>query len=449
MTTKSNMSSREMIDACMQHSLFSWSATAKVDPIPIARAQGIYLYGPEGQRWIDFNSQLMSVNIGHGHPKVVQAIQEQAATLAYAYPGMATEIRARLSLRLAELLPGDLNTFFYTLGGAEANENAIKAVRMFTGRHKILVRHRSYHGATNGAITLTGDPRRWPTEPGMPGVIRVMDPKPYEFSFGNTDEEIVANNLRYLEEIIQYEGPKNIAAMFIETVTGTNGILPPPKGYLKGLKALLEKHGILLVCDEVMCGGGRTGKLFAFEHGDIVPDICTMAKGLTSSYLPLGVMAVSDRIANHFRENVFWGGLTYNAHPLCMSCALAAINVIIDEKLVENSARMGEVMRGHMARLAAKHRCVKEHRNIGLFGCIELRKNSAGERLVPYAGSHPVMAKLGKFLRENGLFTVLQWSMVMCNPPLTIDEQQMAESFDIIDRGLALVDEVFEGVFEG
>jgi taurine--2-oxoglutarate transaminase len=276
-----------------------------------------------------------------------------------------------------------------------------------------------------------------------------MDPKPYEFSFGNTDEEIVANNLRYLEEIIQYEGPKNIAAMFIETVTGTNGILPPPKGYLKGLKALLEKHGILLVCDEVMCGWGRTGKLFAFEHGDIVPDICTMAKGLTSSYLPLGVMAVSDRIANHFRENVFWGGLTYNAHPLCMSCALAAINVIIDEKLVENSARMGEVMRGHMARLAAKHRCVKEHRNIGLFGCIELRKNSAGERLVPYAGSHPVMAKLGKFLRENGLFTVLQWSMVMCNPPLTIDEQQMAESFDIIDRGLALVDEVFEGVFEG
>ena len=444
MTTKSNMSSREMIDACMQHSLFSWSATAKVDPIPIARAQGIYLYGPEGQRWIDFNSQLMSVNIGHGHPKVVQAIQEQAATLAYAYPGMATEIRARLSLRLAELLPGDLNTFFYTLGGAEANENAIKAVRMFTGRHKILVRHRSYHGATNGAITLTGDPRRWPTEPGMPGVIRVMDPKPYEFSFGNTDEEIVANNLRYLEEIIQYEGPKNIAAMFIETVTGTNGILPPPKGYLKGLKALLEKHGILLVCDEVMCGWGRTGKLFAFEHGDIVPDICTMAKGLTSSYLPLGVMAVSDRIANHFRENVFWGGLTYNAHPLCMSCALAAINVIIDEKLVENSAHMGLVMDRHMRRLAAKHRCVREHRNIGLFGTIELRKNAKGDRLVPYAGTHPVMGQLGKFLRDNGLFTLLQLNLVMCNPPLTINEQQMAESFDIIDRGLDLVDAVFE-----
>ncbi len=440
-----HMGSREMIDACMNHSLFSWSATGKVDPIPVSRAEGIYLHGPEGQKWIDWNSQLMSVNIGHGHPKVIKAIQDQAAQLAYAYPGMATEIRARLSLRLAELVPGDLNTFFYTLGGAEANENAIKAARLFTGRQKILARYRSYHGATNGAISLTGDPRRWPTEPGMPGVVRVMDPKPYDFSFGTSDEEIVRNNLTYLEEVIQYEGPKNIAAMFIETVTGTNGILPPPKGYLKGLKALLEKHGILLVTDEVMCGFGRTGKLFAFEHGGIVPDICTMAKGLTSSYMPLGVMAVSDRIANHFRENVFWGGLTYNAHPMCMAAALAAVNVLVDEGMIENAALMGDVMHGHMERLARKHRCVKEHRNIGLFGTIELRRNSAGDRIVPYAGSHPAMAKLGKFYKENGLFTVLQWSTVMCNPPLCINEAQMAEGFDIVDRGLDIVDQAFEG----
>ncbi len=439
-----SMSSREMVDTCLKHSLFSWSATGKVDPIPIAGARGIYLYGPEGQRWIDFNSQLMSVNIGHGHPRVIAAIQEQAAKLAYAYPGMATEIRARLSTRLAELVPGDLNTFFYTLGGAEANENAIKAVRMFTGRHKILVRYRSYHGATNGAISLTGDPRRWPTEPGMPGVVRVMDPRPYEFSFGTSDAEIVANNLRYLEEIIQYEGPKNIAAMFIETVTGTNGILPPPAGYLQGLKSLLEKHGILLVCDEVMCGFGRTGKLFAFEHGGIVPDICTMAKGLTSSYLPLGVMALSDRIANHFRENVFWGGLTYNAHPLCLASALAAVNVLVEEGMIENAAQMGEIMRGHMERMAARHRSVREFRQIGLFGTIELRKNAKGERLVPYAGSHPAMAQLGKFLKENGLFTVLQWSMVMCNPPLCINEAEMAEAFEIIDRGLEITDAAFE-----
>jgi len=357
---------------------------------------------------------------------------------------MATEIRARLSLKLAEIVPGNLNTFFYALGGAEANENAIKAARLYTGRHKILVRHRSYHGGTHGAITLTGDPRRWPSEPGMPGVVRVLDPRPYEFSFGTTDAEIVANNLTYLEEVIAYEGPQNIAAMFIETVTGTNGILPPPEGYLQGLKALLAKHGILLVCDEVMCGFGRTGRLFAFEHGGIVPDIVTMAKGLTSSYLPLGVMALSDPIAEHFRANVFWGGLTYNAHPMCLAAALAAIEVLIDEGMIENAARMGEVMRRHMARLKSRHRCIKEHRNLGLFGTIELQKNVRGERLVPYAGSHPIMPKLGAFLKENGLFTVLQWNLVMCNPPLCIDEAQMAEAFEIIDRGLDLVDEVVE-----
>ncbi len=436
------MSSKEMVEACTKYSLFSWSATGKVDPMPIARAEGIYLYSPEGQRWLDFNSQLMSVNIGHAHPKVIEAITKAAETLIYVYPGMASEPRARLSMRLAELVPGDLNTFFYTLGGAEANENAIKAARLFTGRQKILTRHRSYHGATHGAMSLTGDPRRWPNEPGMVGVVRVLDPHPYDYSFGKTEEEIVANNLVYLEEIIQYEGPHTIAAMFIETMTGTNGILPPPKGYLQGLKALLEKYGILLVCDEVMCGWGRTGKLFAFEHGGIVPDILTMAKGLTSSYMPLGVMAVSDRIAKHFQDNVFWGGLTYNAHPMCLATALAVIDVLEEEKLVENSARMGEVMTGHMARLQAKHKCVREHRNLGLFGIIELQKNTRGERLVPYAGSHPVMGKLGRFFRDNGLFAVLQWGGVMCNPPLTINEAQLAEAFEIVDRGLSIVDEV-------
>ena len=405
-----------MNELCLKHSLFSWSATGKVDPLPIARAEGVYLYSPEGQRWIDWNSQLMSVNIGHGHPHVVEAIAQQARTLTFAYPGMATEIRAKLSKRLAALCPGDINTFFYTLGGAEANENAIKAARQFSGRHKILVRYRSYHGATHGVISLTGDPRRWPNEPGMNGVVRVMDPWPYDYSFGTNDEEIVANNLRYLEEVIQYENPKNIAAMFIETVTGTNGILPPPQGYLSGLKALLDKYGILLVCDEVMAGWGRTGKLFAFEHGGIVPDIVTMAKGLTS-----------------------------NAHPMCLAAADAVIDVIENERLVENSARMGEVMRGHMERLKAKHPSVLTHRNIGLFGTIELRRNSKNERLVPYAGAHPVIGKLNKFFRDNGLFTVISQSLVMCNPPLCIDEAQMAEGFEIVDRGLSLVDEVFEG----
>ncbi len=441
------MNSQEMIDLCLKHSLFSWAATGKVDPLPIARAEGIYLYSPEGKRWIDFNSQLMSVNIGHSHPKVIEAIKKQADTLLYAYPGMATEVRARLSERLAELVPGDLNTFFYTLGGAEANENAIKAARLFTGRHKILARYRSYHGATHGAISLTGDPRRWPNEPGMSGVVRVMDPRPYNYSFGDTDAAVVANNLTYLDEVLQYEGPKTIAAMIIETVTGTNGILPPPPGYLTGLKAILDRHGILLICDEVMCGWGRTGRLFAFQHAEapgISPDIVTMAKGLTSSYMPLGVMALSDRVAAHFRENVFWGGLTYNAHPMCLAAALAAVDVLVNEGMVENAAKMGGVMRGHMAALARKHPCVREHRNIGLFGLIELRKNSRNELLVPFNGSHPVMAKLGRFFRDDGLFTVIQGSGIMCNPPLCITEPQMAEAFAIIDRGLSIVDDVFD-----
>jgi taurine---2-oxoglutarate transaminase len=439
------MNSDEMIDLCTKHSLFSWSATGKVDPLPIARAEGVYLYSPEGKRWLDWNSQLMSVNIGHGHPKVIEAIQKQASTLIYAYPGMATEVRAVLSKKLAALVPGDINTFFYTLGGAEANENAIKAARLFTGRHKIIARYRSYHGATHGVMSLTGDPRRWPNEPGMAGIVRVMDPVPYDYSFGGNDAEIVANNLRYLEEVIQFEGPHTIAAMFIETVTGTNGILIPPKGYLEGLKKLLEKYGILLVCDEVMCGWGRTGKLFAFEHGNIVPDIVTMAKGLTSSYMPLGVMGLSDRIAAHFRENVFWGGLTYNAHPMCLAAAVAVVDVMIDEKMIENAARLGPVMDEHMKRLAKKHKSVRTHRNIGLFGLIEVRKNDKNERLVPYAGAHPVMGKLLKFFKENGLFTVTQWSTIMCNPPLCITDAQLQEGFDIVDRGLDLIDEVFEG----
>ena len=302
-----SMTPEEIVDLCKEHSMFSWAKGNAVNPWPIAGAEGVYMYGPDGEKILDFNSQLMSVNIGHGHPKVRAAMKAQIDHLLYVWPGAATEIRARVSRKLSALVPGNLNTFFYTLGGAEANENAIKAARMYTGRQKILARYRSYHGATNGCMQLTGDPRRLANEPGMPGVVHVMDPDPYDFSFGENAAEKVARNLQYLEEVIMYEGPETIAAMFIETVTGTNGILPPPEGYLAGLRALLDKYGILLVCDEVMCGFGRTGAMFAFEHGGIVPDILTMAKGLTSSYAPLGCMAVSDPIAAHFKENVFWG----------------------------------------------------------------------------------------------------------------------------------------------
>ncbi len=434
------MNSKEMIEGCKDHTMWSWAKGNDVSPLPVARAEGIYMYTPEGERIIDFNSQLMSVNIGHGHPKVREAMKRQIDELLYVYPGAATAPRARLSKRLAAMLPGDLDTCFFTLGGAEANENAIKAARLYTGRTKILSRYRSYHGATNACMQLTGDPRRLYSEPGMPGVVRVMDPVPYDYSFGSTDAERVANNLRYLEEVITYEGPQTIAAMFVETVTGTNGILPPPEGYLPGLKALLEKYGILLVCDEVMCGFGRTGKMFAVEHYGVVPDIITLAKGLTSSYAPLGCMAVRAPIAKHFAENVFWGGLTYNAHCLGLATAEAVLDVMEEEKLVERAAHMGEVMHGHMARLKAEHPCVRTHRNLGLFGIVKLQDKD-GNRIAPYNGTHPAMAALGKHFRDNGLFTFVRWDGFMCNPPLIITEEQMAEAFEIIDRGLSIVDQ--------
>lgn len=438
------MDSNTIIDLCKKHTLYSWSKGEAVDPIPVARAEGVYFYTPEGHRFLDFNSQQMSVLIGHGHPKVIAAIKRQLDELVYACPSTATAVRARVGQQLADLLPGDINTFFFTLGGAEANENAVRAARLFSGRQKILSRYRSYHGGTNLTMQLTGDPRRWANEPGTPGIVRVLDPEPYDYSFGRTDEERTQNNLRYLEEVIQYEGPHTIAAMIIETVTGTNGILPPPKGYLAGLRRLLDRYGILLICDEVMCGFGRTGKMFAFEHGDILPDMVTMAKGLTSSYLPLGAVGMRDPIAQHFQKNVFWGGLTYNAHALSLAAAEACLQVMQEERLVENAARLEPVMRAEMDRLKAKHRSVKACRAIGLFGMIDLQRDRNGTPLAPYNGSHPVMAALSQFFRKEGLYTFLRWGSFMCNPPLCIAESQLREGFAIIDRGLDLVDAIVE-----
>ncbi len=439
------MNTEEMKQLCKAHTLYTWSRSNDVDPLPIVRAEGSWLYTSDGQKILDFNSQLMSVNIGHSHPKVLEAMKRQIDELQFVYPQTATPVRARLGKLLADITPGDINTFFFTLGGAEANENAVRAAKLFTGRQKILSRYRSYHGGTNMTMQLTGDPRRWPNEPGMPGVIRVMDPRPYEFSFGVTEEEQTANNLKYLEEVIQYEGPHTIAAMIIETVTGTNGVLPPPKGYLKGLRALLDKYGILLICDEVMAGFGRTGKWYAFEHGDIVPDMVTTAKGLTSSYAPLGCVGFRDHIADFFRQNVFWGGLTYNSHPVCLATAEAVIRVMQDEGIVERAAEMQHVMRAEMDRLQEKHVSVAEGRCIGLFGMIDLRKNSKGELLAPYNGSHPAMGKLAAFFRDNGLFTFVRWANFTCNPPLNITEEDLRYGFSIVDRGLEITDAAFEG----
>ena len=290
------MTGQEIVDLTKKHTLFEWSAQSKVDPIPVARAKGIYFWTPEGKRFIDFNSQLMSVNIGHGDERVIRAITEQASVLAYANPFMATEPRARLGAKLAEITPGDIDTFFFTNGGAEANENAIKIARFFTGRHKIMVRYRSYHGATAGAISLTGDPRRWAAEPGIPGVVRVLDP----YHGIERGWESAETSLAMIEEIIQFEGPQTIAAFILEIVTGTNGILVPPDGYIEGVRRLCDKYGILMMADEVMSGFGRTGKWFAVDHWKVVPDLLCMAKGLTSSYIPLGAVGMRQHIAQTF-----------------------------------------------------------------------------------------------------------------------------------------------------
>jgi taurine--2-oxoglutarate transaminase len=439
------MDAKEMIELSKKHTLFSWSATDAVDPTPVARAEGIYMYTPDGKRIIDFNSQMMSVLVGHHHPKVVAAMKKQLDTLIYAYPGAATEPRARLGKLMAEITPGDINTFFYTTGGAEANENAIRMARLFTGRQKIISRYRSYHGGTNATMQLTGDPRRWPNEPGGPGYIHVMDPVPYNYSFGTTDAERTEQNLKYLEEVIMYEGGHTIAAMIVESVTGTNGILVPPAGFFEGLHKLLKKNGILLICDEVMAGIGRTGKMYGFEHGNIVPDIVTMAKGLTSSYVPLGAVGVNDAIANHFRKNVYWGGLTYNAHPFALATAEACIRVTIDEGLVENSAKLGHVLRAETTRMKAKHPSMKEARNIGLFGIVELQKDTKGTPMAPYNGNSEAMTALAKFFKDNGLFTFVRWNTFMTNPPLVITEAQLKEALAIIDAGLDVTDKYVEG----
>src|ERR1700689_2101524 len=352
--TAPTMSGKEIVDLSRRHTLYEWSAQSKVDPIPVARAKGIYFYTPEGKRFIDFNSQLMSVNIGHGDERVIRAISEQAATLAYANPFMATEARARLGAKLAEITPGDIDTFFFTNGGADANENAIKLARFFTGRHKIIARYRSYHGATAGAISLTGDPRRWAAEPGIPGVIHVLDP----YHGIERGWESAESSLAMIEETIQLEGPQTIAAFILEPVTGTNGVLVPPDGYLQGGREICSKHGILMIADEVMAGFGRTGKWFAVEHWNVVPDLLTMAKGLTSTYLPLGAVGIRHHIAHYFQDKVFYGGLTYNSHPMGCAAALATIAVYEEDHLIDNAEKMGKVLKTFLSELAAKHRWV-------------------------------------------------------------------------------------------
>jgi taurine--2-oxoglutarate transaminase len=442
-----DISDSDILPLCLEHSFWTWSAQGKVAPIPIERAKGVYFWDVDGKKYLDFNSMVMCVNIGHGDERVINAIIEQARRLPFAGPPMATRPRAALGKLLSEITPGNLNTFLFTLGGADANENAIKLARAFTGRHKILARYRSYHGATAGAIAVTGDPRRVAWEPDvMPGVVHFLDPYRYRSTFHRanpdiTEADFAQDYLNHLEEIIQYEGPDTIAAVLLETVTGTNGIIIPPEGYLQGVRALCDRYGILLIADEVMSGFGRTGKWFAVEHWGVVPDLMTMAKGLTSAYAPLGAVAMRPEIAESFKERVYQSGLTYNAHPISLAAAIANIEVIQEDRLVERSAEMGAVLHRMLNDLGEQHPSVGEVRSIGLFGIIELvRDRRTKEPLASFNGSSAEMTAFRKFLLDHGVYLYTHWHTALIIPPLIITEEQLAEGFAVLDKALEITD---------
>jgi len=448
--------SDDILSKAIKHNLWTWTAQRKAEVLPVERAEGVYFWDTNGKRYLDFNSMVMCVNIGHGNSHVKEAMIQQIRELVFAGPHMATKPRALLGEKLASITPPGLTRFLYTLGGSDANENAVKVARDYTGRFKILTRYRSYHGATMGAMALTGDYRRLHWEPEtMPGVVHFLDPYAYRSPFfpdGSAVDPAVFSQayLDHLEEIITFEGPETIAAVLIETVTGTNGILIPPAGYLKGVRALCDKHKILLVTDEVMCGFGRTGKWFAFQHWDVVPDIITMAKGLTSGYAPLGAVAMKDEIAAIYDDRQFVGGMTYNGHPVSLAAALANIEVIEQEGLLENSTRRGETLRTLLAELKANHPCVGDVRSIGLFGAAELvRDRATKDPLSPGAKPlSPVMKRVKSYIQEHGVFMYNTFHTLLFIPPLIISDAQLREGFEVIDAALCIADQEIQAGLE-
>ena len=436
---------RQVVADAKQYVLHSWSVQDALDPIPVAGAEGRHFWDYDGKRYLDFASQLVNVSIGHQHPKVIAAIKDQAEKLCTIGPPMATEPRSTLARMLADQTPGDLTMSFFTNGGAEANENAIKLARWYTGRHKVIARYRSYHGATGGAITLTGDPRRWPAEPGIPGVVRMLDPYTYRCPAGHPDPCPVCTGAPHLEEILQYEGANTVAAVILETITGTNGVIVPPDGYLQAIRGVCDRHGILLITDEVMAGFGRTGKWFAVENWDVVPDILTVAKGINSGYVPLGAMVVREPIADWVRDKYFAGGLTYSGHPLACASAIASIEAFKEEGIVENAAEMGGLFAEELRALQERHPSVGEVRGLGCFWGIELVKDrGTREPLVPFNATGEAfapVARLSKAALERGLYLMTHWNVVMVCPPLTITSEEIEEGIAILDEALAVADE--------
>jgi len=431
-----------------RHVIYSWQVQGKGKPIILERADGIHIWDADGRRYIDFCSGLLSVNIGHGNQHVINAMKSQMEKCNYVGTMFATEPKAKLASMIAEVMPGDLNHVFFTNAGAEAVENAIKAARWVTGRHKVYSRWRSYHGATAGAITLTGDPRRWAAEPGIPGVVKYFGPYCYRCPYGYEDESSCSLQcLDTLKTQIMLDGPRTIAAIFMEPIVGTNGIIVPPRAYVQGVRELCDEHGILLISDEVMAGWGRSGKWFGIDHFDVVPDIIVTAKGLTSSYIPLGAMVWNKRVHDHFCEHPFVGGLTYGGHALACSAGVANIEVYKAEGLVEKSRVNGEYFHQKLLELRDKHPSVGDARCKGLWACLELTSNR--KKKAPLAGFADsrmnVSGELVRRLYEMGLHLFVKWDFVFMAPPLIITREQLDEAVGLIDKALEYTDSLVEG----
>jgi taurine--2-oxoglutarate transaminase len=433
------------------HVFHSWSAQDSLDPTVIAGGEGSWFWDESGKRYLDFSSQLVNLNLGHQHPRVVQAIQEQAATLCTVAPSFANGTRSEAARLIAEIAPGDLNHVFFTNGGAEANEHAIRMARLTTGRHKILSQYRSYHGATNGAITLTGDPRRWASEPAMLGVVRFAGPYPYRSSFyASSPEEECARALAHVDELLMLEGPQTVAAILVETVVGTNGILVPPDGYLAGLRERCDRHGIMLICDEVMSGFGRCGEWFAADRWGVVPDLITFAKGVNSGYVPLGGVIMSPRIREAFGSRVYPGGLTYSGHPLACAAAVATIAAMHDEEIIPRTRRLGEEhVRPRLSKMQERHPSIGEVRGLGMFWAIELvRDRDTKEMLVPFNASGPdaaPMAAVAAACKERGLWPFTHFNRIHVVPPLVTTPEDLSLGLDILDEVLDVADQYYTG----
>ncbi|HEX5598043.1 MAG TPA: aspartate aminotransferase family protein [Micromonosporaceae bacterium] len=435
----------------MEHVFYPWSAQGSINPLSVVRTAGSYFWDDAGRRYLDFSSQLVNVNIGHQHPRLVAAIQEQAARMSTIAPSFANDMRSEAARLIAELAPGEGNRVFFTNGGAEATENAIRMARLYTGRHKVLSTYRSYHGATATAITATGDPRRWPNEPTALGVVHFWGPYPYRSAFHSENEaQECERALQHLRDVITFEGPGTIAAVLLETVVGTNGILVPPPGYLAGVREICDEFGIVFVADEVMAGFGRCGEWFAVDRWGVKPDLITFAKGVNSGYVPLGGVIISERIAAAFHTRPFPGGLTYSGHPLACASAVASINIFKEEGIIENAREVGEKVIGPgLAELAERHPSVGEVRGLGVFWALELvRDRATREPLVPFNATGEQakpMAQVAAACQERGLWPFTHFNRVHVVPPCTVSADEAREGLNILDEALAVADGFYTG----